>query len=130
MPRFGEKSLREIRTIDSRLNRILYKAIEKIDFSVIEGHRSLDRQKELFEKGFSKVSVGKHNKYPSMAVDIRPYPYNESEKDLKQFYVLIGYMKAIADLMDIKIRSGSDWNRDNDIRNDPFQDCYHFEIDE
>ena len=65
-----------------------------------------------------------------MAVDIRPYPYNESEKDLKQFYVLIGYMKAIADLMDIKIRSGSDWNRDNDIRNDPFQDCYHFEIDE
>ena len=128
MPRFGEKSLREIRTIDSRLNRILYKAIEKIDFSVIEGHRSLDRQKELFEKGFSKVSVGKHNKYPSMAVDIQPYPYDR--KDLKQFYFLVGYIKAIADFMNIKIRLGADFNRNYNVDDDNFKDVFHLEIDE
>jgi peptidoglycan LD-endopeptidase CwlK len=136
MPRFGLKSHDQLNTLDPRLQKILIKAIHYVDFSILEGHRTLQRQKELFKSGKSKTMQSKHLSEPSLAVDIAPYPYPDLnnpdpkiiERELRQVYFLVGIIKGIAIENHIDIRLGSDWNRDNDIRNDKFQDAWHLEL--
>jgi hypothetical protein len=111
-----------------KLQRLLTSAIKVIDFSVIETHRKLERQKELVASGQAKTLNSKHLSYPSEAVDIQPYPYTNDDKSLNQFYFLVGVIKGISVAMDIKIRLGADWNSNLDIRDDIWQDVFHVEL--
>jgi peptidoglycan LD-endopeptidase CwlK len=128
MPKFSQKSRDNLARLHPQLQRLLCEAIKEVDFSIVEGYRPLDRQKELYEQGKSKILEGKHNKYPSDAVDIAPYPYPKNELELRQLYYLMGIIKGISIRMGIKIRFGGDWNRNNDIRDDKFQDAWHLEL--
>lgn len=128
MANFGTKSNNQLRTLDGRLQRLLIKAIKVIDFSILEGHRSKSRQQELYDQGKTKTLNSKHLRYPSLAVDIAPYPYPEDENGIRQLYMLIGIIRGLALSMDINIRSGSDWNNNFDIRDDNFQDAFHLEV--
>lgn len=76
MPNFGKKSLERLETCDVKIQQVMHEAIKQYDFSVLEGHRVKDKQEEYFKSGASKVKFpnSKHNKYPSLAVDIIPYP--------------------------------------------------------
>ena len=76
MPNFGKRSLERLETCDPKIQWVMHEAIKHYDFSVLEGHRGEDKQQECFETGASKVKFpnSKHNKYPSLAVDIVPYP--------------------------------------------------------
>ena len=46
----------------------------------------------------------KHNKLPSKAVDVAPYPIDWNDPD--RFYHFAGYVRGIAEGMGIKIRWG------------------------
>lgn len=129
MPKFGNKSKMHLATLHRNLQWLMNEAIKHIDFSILEGHRTEERQKELYDSGKSKTMHSKHLTSPSMAVDIAPYPYPKTEKGLNQLYYLIGLIKGLAIGGGLKIRLGSDWNRDNDIRNDKFQDAWHIELE-
>ena len=55
MYKFSERSLDNLKNVDQRLVDICNELIKEIDFTVIEGYRTLERQKELFDAGFSKI---------------------------------------------------------------------------
>lgn len=128
MPNFGSKSLNELRTLDYKLQRLLNAAIKIVDFSIIEGHRTPMRQRELFDAGLSKTMVSSHLKYPSKAADIAPYPYPKDAKGINQLYFLVGVIKGLSITLNIEIKIGADFNGDGDIRTDKWLDAWHIEI--
>lgn len=89
------------------------------------GHRSKEEQNRLYAEGKSQLQYprSKHNAYPSIAVDIQPYPF----KDERDLYYFIGYVKGVADEMGIKLRMGADWN-DNKTVTDNWIDAFHIEL--
>lgn len=130
MPSFSAKSTERLLSCDRRLQEICERVIEHYDFTVLEGHRSHDRQNELFRQGKSKLQGGesKHNSFPSMAVDVAPYPIDWN--DAKRFYLLAGMMFQAAHELGVKLRWGGDWDGDWDHKDQSFNDLPHLEIDE
>jgi len=128
MPRFSAQSEERLATCDERLQRVMREVVKHFDCTVLEGHRGQAAQDEAFRTGRSKKQWpnGEHNKQPSMAVDVAPYPINW--KDEKRFYYFAGYVMAVALSMDITLRWGGDWDRDTDVRDQTFFDLVHFEI--
>ena len=55
MYKFSKRSLDNLKNVDQRLVDICNELIKEIDFTVIEGYRTPERQKELFDTGFSKI---------------------------------------------------------------------------
>lgn len=99
------------------------------DFKVSEGHRTQARQNELYDKGRSKVRIGKHNSMPSEAVDIIPLqPKGKIDwNDRELFTFFAGYVLGVADSMGISLRWGGDWDNDKDLKDNKFDDLVHFE---
>lgn len=132
MPSFGAKSKAELDTCDSRLVWVAEKAIKIMDFSVLEGHRDKEAQDEAFRKGVSKIKWpnGKHNKSPSLAFDLAPYPIDWSNrpKAVARFYLLAGVILAAAHSVGVKLRWGGDWDGDWDLFDQNFDDLGHFEL--
>jgi len=128
MPTFGTASRKKLETCDDSLVAICELAIEVYDFSVLEGHRSDERQEELFRQGKSKLRAGqsKHNQNPSLAVDLAPYKIDWENP--KRFYLLAGMMFQAAHDLGFKIRWGGDWDGDWDHKDQSFHDLPHFEL--
>jgi peptidoglycan L-alanyl-D-glutamate endopeptidase CwlK len=128
MPSFSERSQLRLATCDERLQRVLNEAIKHVDFSVLCGYRDKPEQERAYQRGLTKVQYpnSKHNSYPSLAVDIAPYPIDW--KDAKRFYYLAGHVLAIAQMMGVNLRWGGDWDRDDDLSDQTFFDLPHFEL--
>lgn len=132
MPEFSLKSNDKLNTCHSLLQELFREVIKDDDCTIIEGHRGKARQNQLYQAGDSKVQWpdGKHNAMPSEAVDAGPYfpgkgiPWNESA----QFYFFAGKVIAKARELGIKLRWGGDWDRDNDVKDQRFNDLVHFEL--
>ena len=111
MPRFSNRSRTRLESCEQTLQDIMNEAIKEIDFSIVEGHRTLERQYELYLQGKSQIDgkrkMGKHNYTPSKAVDIVPYPIDWN--DLERFKQLAVIIKRIAKEKNIKITHGGDW---------------------
>jgi peptidoglycan L-alanyl-D-glutamate endopeptidase CwlK len=131
---FGTESKKQYGTLHPKLQKLMDEMIKFFDFSIIEGHRGESAQNRAFAVGNSKVRWphGKHNKKPSRAVDIAPYPIDWSNKigALMRFGLLMGVAIVCAAKLGIKIRLGMDWNRNGDPRDETFIDYPHIELDE
>lgn len=134
MPIFGSESRKQLATCDPRLQRVLTESVKFFDFAVIEGHRGQVDQDKAFAKGLSKQKWpnGNHNKSPSRAADIAPYPidWSEGEKPHLRFAMMMGVVLVCAANLGIKVRFGMDWNRNRDPRDESFLDLPHVELDE
>ena len=130
MPYFGKRSKKHLETCDKRLQKVLNEVIKYVDCSVIEGHRSAERQNKLFEEGRTKVKYphGRHNSNPSRAVDVVPYPIDWDDRE--RFHLFAGFVIGIAQSMGIKLRWGGDWNMNFEVDDNNFDDFPHFEIKE
>lgn len=135
MPKFGNASKLKLMTCDQRLQKICLDAIEVMDFTVLCGHRGQEEQDELFANGKSKLQwpKSKHNKNPSVAVDIAPWPIPDNwgsydPHQLGRFYALAGVMFAMAAKHKIKLRWGGTWGGIDDKNPSGFFDLPHFEI--
>ena len=53
MPRFGKRSRKRLKGVDSRLVNVLNEVVKYFDITIIEGLRSQERQDELVAKGKS-----------------------------------------------------------------------------
>lgn len=128
MPEFSQKSKELLATCDVRLQEICNLAIKVMDFTVITGHRNQQEQDAAFAEGQSKLKWpdGKHNKMPSRAIDIAPYPVDWN--DAARFNVLAGIMLGIASLQGVNLRWGGNWSGDFDLKNNKFADIGHFEV--
>ena len=71
--KLGKRSLQRLEGVDERLVTVVKAAISRSsqDFSVLEGLRSMDRQRELVKKGHSQTMKSKH--ISGLAVDLGAY---------------------------------------------------------
>lgn len=129
MPKFSKKSIERLLQCDKRLQKICLIAIELFDFTVISGSRTKEEQNQLYKEGKTKLKYphSKHNRYPSLAIDLAPYPTDWNNP--RDFVFLAGIIFTIAEQNDIKIRWGGAWNGFNDIpKIQNFDDLGHFEL--
>lgn len=130
--KFGTRSLANLETCDDRLQSICHLALTRspIDLTVLEGHRTAERQEMLFRSGMSKLDgvtkKSRHQSDPSQAVDIAPYPIDWD--DAKRFYHVAGVIISCAHELDIPIRFGGDWDGDGSFKDQRFHDLPHFEL--
>ena len=128
MPKFGKRSKERLETCDNRLQLVFNEVIRYVDCSILEGHRSAERQDKLFEEGKTKVKYpnGRHNANPSRAIDVAPYPIDWDDRE--RFHLFAGFVLGIAKAMGIELRWGGDWNMNFEVDDNQFDDFPHFEL--
>lgn len=117
----SQRSRDKLKGVHPDLVKVIEKAIEisPLDFVVIEGLRTLDRQKQLVAKGASKTLNSRH--LTGHAVDIAPIVDGEVRWDWPLYHKLAPAVKEAADELAIPIVWGGDWRS--------FPDGPHFELD-
>ena len=128
MPKFGRRSKEQLSTCHKDLQKVFNEVIKHVDCSVLEGHRSKDRQNKLFDEGKTKVRYpdGRHNANPSNAVDVTPYPVDWNDRERQTLFA--GFVIGTARSMGINLRWGGDWDQDFEVKDNRFDDFPHFEI--
>ena len=120
--KFGSRSLKNMVGIHPDLRRVLDRALQDspIDFSVIEGLRTLERQKQLVASGASQTLNSRH--LTGHAVDLLPIgPDGKGAFDWPLYNRLGPAVKAAANAEGVALDWGGDWKK--------FKDGPHFELD-
>ena len=107
--KLGPRSLLNLRGVHPDLVRVVLRSISMspLDFTVIEGLRSVARQRELFAKGATKTMRSRH--INGFAVDIAPYVGGQVRWDWPLYDQLAKVMKEAAHLENVQIEWGGDW---------------------
>jgi peptidoglycan LD-endopeptidase CwlK len=115
----GKRSKERLEGVHPDLVAVVERAIEisKVDFTVLEGVRSVARQRELFNKGASKTMNSRH--LTGHAVDLAPWPIDWN--DLGRFRTMSEAVKMASVELEIPVTWGGDWRS--------FYDGPHFELD-
>lgn len=106
---FGSRSLQRLEGIHPDLRRVMDRAIATtdLDFTVLEGLRSLERQKKLVASGASKTLKSRH--LTGHAVDIAPLIEGAVSWDWPLYHKLAKVVKAAAAHEGVMIEWGGDW---------------------
>ena len=77
MPELSERSKKNLVNVHPDLIKIIEKCLSygTVDFSVIQGQRSIEQHLQNLKKGVSKASMSKHCYNPSCAFDYIMYPF-------------------------------------------------------
>ena len=132
MRKWSPRSKKHYDTLDERL-KVLVTRIkdEVIDISLVSGYRDREEQNGLFENDLSTLRFpdSKHNKRPSQAIDLMPYPWPlRKEKQWATLGYIAGHAKRIAVEEGFLIRWGGDWDGDGDMTDQNFDDLFHLEL--
>jgi len=138
MPSFGKTSTSRLNTCDHDIQRVMYRAIQIVDFSVVFGHRGKADQNKAEADGYStkRWPDSEHNSVPSNAIDVLPYPSGWPQKDdpldIKiakwgQFYYMAGIIMQCAHDEGVELIWGNDWDGDGDFLETNFRDAAHFQ---
>lgn len=131
--KLGKTSLARLKGVDETLVNVVKRAIEisEVDFTVLEGVRTLERQRELYAQG--RTAPGKivtwtmkSRHIEGKAVDLVPYPLDWN--DLEKFNKIKDAMFQAAKELDVNLRWGADWDGDGNYREKGEYDSPHFEI--
>jgi len=128
MPRFGISSTERLKTCHPDLQLLFQVVVKQLDCAVICGHRGQDEQNKACRNGNSGLTWpdSMHNKDPSLAIDVVPYPVDWQDKG--RFYMFVGYVSRVAEELGIKIRCGADWDGDTNTDDQTLHDLPHFEL--
>lgn len=132
----SKRSLRNLEGVHPKLQAIVHRALELTtqDFTVIEGVRTIEKQREYFNRGASKTMKSYHLKHSDgygHAVDIYPY-YNRSvqvDAPFARFKAIADAMLAAAKEQGVTITWGADWDHDGDTHDHRFVDSPHYQIE-
>lgn len=134
--RWGRRSLQRLEDVEQSLVRLMTAAIADercpCDVTVVEGHRTMARQAELYAKGRTapgprvtnaRPGQSRHNSMPSQAVDVGPCDRhgNVLWNDRDAFDAFGRHVETIAGELDIPVRWGGRFS---------FYDGAHFELQE
>ena len=131
--KLGKTSLARLQGVDETLVNVVKRAIEisEVDFTVLEGVRTLERQRELYAQG--RTAPGKivtwtmkSRHIEGKAVDLVPYPLDWN--DIDKFNKIKDAMFQAAKELDVNLRWGADWDGDGNYREKGEYDSPHFEI--
>ena len=145
MSSFGEESKKQLATCDPEVQLLFNEVVKGYDCKVLEGHRGEKAQNEAYANGYSQLKWpdGNHNKLPSYAADVAPYPVDfvntaksndEKLRRLARFYHFAGYVLAVYERLKAEgkikktLRWGGDWDSDKIFVDQNFHDLPHFEL--
>lgn len=116
----GARSLARLEGVHPDLVRIVKKAaaLSDLDFTVLEGLRSVERQKQLVSQGASKTMNSRH--ITGHAVDLAPMIAGEIRWDWPLYHKLAKIVKAAAADEKVPLQWGGDWRA--------FKDGPHWEL--
>lgn len=121
MRRYSKRSLNNLKGIHPDLRRVIDRALQEspLDFIVIEGLRTMQRQRELYASGASKTMNSRH--LTGHAVDLLPIGKEGAAFAWPLYDKLGPAVKAAADAEGVEIVWGGDWAK--------FRDGPHFQLD-
>lgn len=141
MNKFSKTSVRRLSTCHDDLQLIMKTAISisDVDFGISEGYRDLVLQNKYFKEGKSQIDgyikKGKHNFFPSLAVDIYLWINSKAQWDEEALSYVAGLIYGISGMLlkqgkiSHRIRWGGNWDMDGEILKDQsFDDRPHFEL--
>ena len=116
----GQRSLSRLEWVHPDLVRVVKKAaaMSSLDFTVLEGLRSLGLQKQLVADGASKTMNSRH--LTGHAVDLAPMVRGTIRWDWPLFHQLAVVVKDAAKAENVPIQWGGDWRT--------FKDGPHWEL--
>lgn len=135
--KLSKRSLERLVGVNDKMASVVKRAIEisEVDFMVVEGLRTKQRQEELYAQGRTKPGkvvtwTMKSKHIDGLAVDIAPCNPDGSINwnDLKMFDKMAEAMFKASKDLNIKIRWGANWDQDENIREKGETDSPHFEL--
>ena len=107
--KLSTKSQERLIGVEPELKEIVYEAIKvtKVDFGVIEGLRTEEKQKQLVESGASQTMKSKH--LEGRAVDLMAYIGGRGSWELSVYDEIADAMKESAIKVDVAVRWGAAW---------------------
>ncbi len=120
MYHFGTSSLRRVEECHPKLQLVLQEAIKHYDFSCIWGYRDRETQNTMYENGASQLRYPDswHNRQPSRAFDVIPYPFGFAAKDIAFYWQATHILRAAAKV-EVDLNWGGHWK---------MRDLAHFEL--
>lgn len=116
----GQRSLSRLEGVHPDLVRVVKKAaaMSSLDFTVLEGLRTADRQKQLMDLGATKTLNSRH--LTGHAVDLAPMIGGTVRWDWPFYHQLAVIVKDAAKAENVPITWGGDWRT--------FKDGPHWEL--
>jgi hypothetical protein len=145
--KLSKRSITRLQGVNKDLVDVVNRAINitEIDFGVSEGLRTIEKQRELVEKGASQTLKSKH--LTGNAVDLVAYIGSKVCWELSVYDEIADAMRQSAEELDVELRWGAAWHKNltdsgmsaEDLMNEyidlrrsqdrrPFIDAPHFEI--
>ena len=121
MFKLGPRSKTRLEGVHPDLVRVVDRAIEisTVDFTVLEGLRTPERQKTLLESGASQTMNSRH--ITGHAVDLGAWVDSQVDWSWPLYHKIAAAMKTAAKELGVVIVWGGDWRN--------FKDGPHFELD-
>jgi peptidoglycan L-alanyl-D-glutamate endopeptidase CwlK len=139
MRTFSKRSLKALEGVHPKLVSVITAALHSspVDFMVLEGVRTPERQKQLYAQGRTAPGQvvtwtlnSRHFKNPAtgygMAVDLLPEPYDWKDPDQFDKMAIAVLHEAMA--QGVRVRWGGDWDEDGNFREAKETDSPHFEL--
>ena len=116
----GHRSKQRLKGVHPDLVKVVERAIRitAVDFAVLEGLRTPERQKALVEAGASQTLNSRH--LTGHAVDLGAWVADEVRWDWPLYHKIAAAMKEAAKQVDVPIEWGGDWRN--------FKDGPHFQL--
>jgi peptidoglycan L-alanyl-D-glutamate endopeptidase CwlK len=118
--KLGLRSKQRLNGVHPDLVAVVKRAIEisEVDFTVLEGMRSVDRQRKLVEQGASTTMNSRH--LTGHAVDLGAYVDGSVRWDWPLYHKIAAAMKQAAKEQGVAMEWGGDWAK--------FPDGPHFQL--
>jgi peptidoglycan L-alanyl-D-glutamate endopeptidase CwlK len=118
--KLGNQSIERLNGVHHGLVSVVRRAIEitEVDFTVLEGLRTKERQRKLVDSGASKTMNSRH--ITGHAVDLGAWVDGSVRWDWPLYYKISDAMKSAAKELGIPIEWGGDWST--------FKDGPHFQL--
>jgi peptidoglycan L-alanyl-D-glutamate endopeptidase CwlK len=119
--KLGKRSIERLQGVHPDLVKVVERAIDlsPVDFTVLEGLRSPERQQTLVASGASQTLNSRH--ITGHAVDLGAWVDNQVDWSWPLYHKIANAMKAAANELGVAIVWGGDWRT--------FKDGPHFELD-
>jgi peptidoglycan L-alanyl-D-glutamate endopeptidase CwlK len=116
----GQRSKDRLSGVHPDLVKVIEEAIKEspLDFSITEGLRTKERQKELFDAGKSQTMNSRH--ITGKAIDIAVLFEGKVTWEFRHYQTVADHIKKVAKELGIELVWGGDWQS--------FKDGPHFEL--
>ncbi|WP_174635048.1 M15 family metallopeptidase [Yersinia thracica] len=124
--RFSQRSETNLKGVNANLVKVVRRALElsPVDFGVIEGARTVERQKELVATGKSQTMNSRH--ISGNAVDL--LPTGADWNDYKCWLPVLDAMHRAGKELGVKLRFGITWTDNPNDKPAKFLDAPHVEL--